>query len=170
MDPSDIIDQALALCELNLPRLGEISGVIACLPRQESRAQSVSGDTTAVVFVSVTPIEACTGLQGYLFEKHNSFPEGTETRTGTYIFVLSCYEKTRTKIAHLRCKRRTKLPPTTLRKACIGSLGSPQTSKIGLKEEPPASLRAPRRISSHRANKSAHGWLFDALQAPKWDL
>ncbi|KAL0912996.1 hypothetical protein M5K25_016425 [Dendrobium thyrsiflorum] len=45
-----------------LPRLGEISRIIACLPRQESRAQSVSGDTAAVVFVSATPIEACTGL------------------------------------------------------------------------------------------------------------
>ncbi|KAL0926312.1 hypothetical protein M5K25_002528 [Dendrobium thyrsiflorum] len=127
MDPSDILDQALALCELKyisdlstlanydgrspavqilskslsfldkisaasrrLPRLGEISGVIACLPRQESRAQSVSGDTAAVVFISATLIEACTGLQGYLFEKHNSFPDGTETRTGTYVFALPC--------------------------------------------------------------------------------
>ncbi|KAL0925344.1 hypothetical protein M5K25_003665 [Dendrobium thyrsiflorum] len=61
--------------------LGEISGVIACLSRQESCAQSVSGDTAAVVFVSATPREACTGLQGYLFEKHTSFTDSTETRT-----------------------------------------------------------------------------------------
>ncbi|KAL0903858.1 hypothetical protein M5K25_025912 [Dendrobium thyrsiflorum] len=78
------VSDKISAASRRLPCLGEISGVIACLPRQESRAQSVSGDTAAVVFISATPIEACTGLQGYLFEKHNSFPDGTKTRTGYF--------------------------------------------------------------------------------------